>query len=376
MASMVKSTAPETALVLCGGGARAAYQAGALRYLGEAFPKKLFPVVTASGTGALNAAILAGSGRSWREATRGVVEAWSAFHPERAFEPRSLWDLVAQLVRHAPSPKQSLLDPNPLREHLTDRLPTGEAGVLTGLRQSLDEGWLEGVAVTTTHYASLSTVTWAQGAVLDDWAHGRRTARQTALTVDHLMAALALALLYPAVDIEGEWHGAGVGMLHPLSPALHLGADKVLAISTRAETVETPEAEESYPSPLQVASILSNTLLLDTLDADAAAMRRIDRLARQIPPEKREGLAPTDVLVLRPSVDLTAVAERLDVEVGATLGTVLQYLHGEGTRLPDLLSKRLFAPAYLRRLLLLGYTDARRQHDRIAEFLRSNLESV
>jgi NTE family protein len=190
------------------------------------------------------------------------------------------------------------------------------------------------------------------------------------------MAALALALLYPAVDIEGEWHGAGVGMLHPLSPALHLGADKVLAISTRAETVETPEAEESYPSPLQVASILSNTLLLDTLDADAAAMRRIDRLARQIPPEKREGLAPTDVLVLRPSVDLTAVAERLDVEVGATIGTVLQYLHGEGTRLPDLLSKLLFAPAYLRRLLLLGYTDARRQHDRIAEFLRSNLESV
>ncbi len=362
------SDSTATALVFGGGGARAAYQAGSLRYLGEAFPEKSFPVVTASGTGAFNAALLAGSGRPWPEATRGVVEAWSALRPERAFEPRSLWDLVTQLVRHAPSAKQSLLNPSPLCDLLTDRLPTEEHGALSGIQEQLDDGWLDAVAVTTTHYTSLSTVTWAQGAILDDWAHGRRTARQTTLTLDHVMAALALALLYPAVDIEGEWHGAGVGMLHPLSPALRLGADRVLAISTQSETVASTGADESYPSPLQVASILSNTLLLDTLDADAAAMGRVDRLARQLPSEKREGLAPTDVLVLRPSVDLTAVAESLDVEVGATLGTVLQYLHGEETRLPDLLSKLLFAPAYLRRLLLLGYTDARRQHDRIDEF--------
>mgnify|MGYP006278241663 CR=1 FL=1 len=365
------TSSPSTALVLGGGGARTAYQVGVLRYLGDAFPQHSFPIITASGTGALNATLLAGSNRPWPEATCEVVEAWSTLHPDRVFEPRSLWDLVTQLVRHAPSPQQSLLNPTPLRTHLNERLAVGEEGSLAGVREALDDGWLDALALTTTHYASLSTVTWTQGRSLGDWSNERRRARERALTVDHVMASMALALLYPAVSIDGEWHGAGVGMLHPLAPALRLGADRMLAISTRSANVGSAEVgEEPYPSPLQVASILSNTLLLDTLDADAASMERIDRLARQVPPDERSGLDPADVLVLQPSVDLTAVAEALDVQVGSTLGTVLQYLHGEGTRLPDLLSKLLFAPVYLRRLLLLGYTDAQGQHDRIARFLK------
>ena len=364
-------SSPTLALVLGGGGARTAYQAGALRYLGETFPETPVSIVTASGMGALNAALLTGQAQPWPAATREAVETWTSLRPSRVFEPRSLWDLVTQLVRHAPSPKQSLLDPAPLRHVLDDRLPTDEDDGLTGVREGLEERWLDALALTTTHYASLRTVTWTQGGSLDGWPHGRRTARSGPLTVDHMMAAAALALLYPAVALDNEWHGAGVGMLHPLSPALQLGADRVLAFSTRPATIGTTQSEsESYPSPLQVASVLSNTLLEDTLDADAATMERIDRLARKLPPEEREGLDPTDALVLRPSVDLTAVADGLDVAVDATLGTVLQYLHGEEAHLPDLLSMLLFEPAYLRRLLLLGYTDARRQHDRLAALLR------
>jgi NTE family protein len=364
-------SSPTLALVFGGGGARTAYQAGALRYLGEAFPETPISIVAASGMGAFNAALLAGRAQPWPEATREAVEAWTTLCPSRVFEPRSLWDLVTQLVRHAPSPKQSLLDPSPLRRHLSEHLPADADGTLAGVRRSVDGGWLDALALTTTHYASLRTVTWTQGRSLDDWPHERRTARSGPLTVDHVMAAQALALLYPVVALDDEWHGAGAGMLHPLSPALRLGADRVLALSTRPATVETPATDdEPYPSPLQVASILSNTLLLDTLDADAATMDRIDRLACKLPPDERDGLAPTDVHVLRPSVDLTAVASGLDGAVDAALGSVLQYLHGEGTRLPDLLSKLLFEPAYLRRLLLLGYTDARRRHDRLAALLR------
>mgnify|MGYP000459246740 CR=1 FL=1 len=186
------------------------------------------------------------------------------------------------------------------------------------------------------------------------------------------MAAGALALLYPAVAVGDEWHGAGAGMLHPLSPALRLGADRILAVSTRPETKEADASEaESYPSPLQIASILSNTLLEDTVDADAASLDRINQLAQKLSPEEREGFDPADVLVLRPSVDLTAVAEGLDVEIATSLGPVLQYLHGEETRLPDLSSMMLYAPEYLRRLLLIGYTDAQNRHDRIAQVLRT-----
>jgi NTE family protein len=363
------SSEPSFGLVLGGGGARAAYQAGALRYLGETFPRAPFPIVTASGMGAVTAAFLAGTDRSWREATRGVVEVWSDLRPERVYTPRSLWDLVSQLVRQSPSPKQSLLDPSPLRELLDERLAQGADGTLSGIDEGLADGWLEAVAMTTSHYGTLSTITWTQGRSLDDWPHARRTARTGPLTVDHVRAAMGLALLYPAVSIDREWHGAGVGMLHPLAPALRLGADRILAVSTRSASRDEASAEEAYPSPLQVASILSNTLLQDTLHADAAMMGRIDRLVRSLPPDERDGVEPADVLVLRPSVPLTAVAESVNEEVDASMGAVLQYLHAEEARLPDLLSMLLFAPAYLRRLLLLGYSDARQQHDRLADFL-------
>lgn len=369
-ASSSTSTSPP-ALVLGGGGARTAYQAGVLRYLGEAFPETPVPIVTASGMGAVNAAILAGRARPWPEATRAVSELWSTLRPDRVFAPQSLWDLVGQLVRHAPSTRQSLLDPTPLRDQLAERLPIEPDGTLSGIGRTLDGGWLRAVALTTTHYASLTTVTWAQGRSLADWSHGQRIGRPATLTVDHVMAAMALALLYPAVAIDGAWHGAGAGMLHPLAPALRLGADRLLAVSTRAKTDDaTHGQDESYPSPLQIASILSNTLLEDTIDADAASLDRVNRLGQKLPSEKREGLDPVDVCVIRPSVDLTAVAEALDVEIGASLGPVLQYLHGEGARLPDLSSMLLYEPAYLRRLLLMGYTDAERQHDRIERVLR------
>jgi NTE family protein len=301
-----------------------------------------------------------------------VGELWSTIRPTRVYEPQSLWDLVGQLVRHAPSARQSLLDPTPLRNQLADRLPTASDGTLSGVQRTIDEGWLEAMAVTTTHYASLTTVTWAQGQSLEGWSHARRAARSTTLTIDHAMAAGALALLYPAVAIQDEWHGAGAGMLHPLAPALRLGAGRILAVSTRPETEEkTDPEEESYPSPLQIVSILSNTLFEDTVDADAASLGRINRLAQKLPPDERDGLDPVDVVVLRPSVDLTAVAEGLDVGIGTSLGAVLQYLHGEETRLPDLSSMLLYEPEYLRRLLLIGYTDAQNQHDRIAHVLRS-----
>jgi NTE family protein len=117
-----------------------------------------------------------------------------------------------------------------------------------------------------------------------------------------------------------------------------------------------------------VASILSNTLLLDTVAADAAMLRRLDRLGQQVDAADREGLAPTGVFVLRPSVPLTDVARATRPDVGQTLGAVLRYLHAEGDALPDLLSLLLYDPAYLRRLLLLGYADARNQHDRLAAF--------
>ena len=326
------------------------------------------PVVTASGMGAVNAALLASD--ALPASTKALVRFWASLRPAAVHEPRSLWGLVGQLVRHAPSARQSLLDPSPLRARLADRLGVTDATApLPGVADARQAERLDALALTATRYATLQTVTWTQGQALDPWPHARRQARATTLTLDHVMAAAALPLLYPAVDVEGGWHGAGVGMLRPLAPALRLGARRLLVVSTRAEASERePEASGSYPSPLQVASILSNTLLLDTVAADAAMLRRLDRLGQQVDAADREGLAPTGVFVLRPSVPLTDVARATRPDVGQTLGAVLRYLHAEGDALPDLLSLLLYDPAYLRRLLLLGYADARNQHDRLAAF--------
>jgi NTE family protein len=351
------------ALVLGGGGARAAYQAGVLRYLGEAFPDRPLPIVTGVGAGALTAAVLAGTPGSWPEATARAVRFWEALRPGRVFEPRSLWDLVGQLVRHAPSARQSLLDSAPLREALGEALPTGPDGRLTGIRDNGNGGWLQAVALTTTTYATADTVTWVDGA--DRPAAGRSTSdtevRTAALGVDHVLAAASLALLFPAVELDGAWHGAGVGLRRPTQPAAAVGADGVLAVSARAgrqarddQAGDGPggdrRASAKYPSPLRIASILSNTLLLDSLDQDVAER-------------------PGPAVLLRPSADPTGLADRLNVDVGSELGAVLQYLHAEEDGLPDLLSLLCYTPEYLRRLLLLGYADAEARHPSLAAFL-------
>lgn len=370
------SPSDRSALVLSGGGARTAYQAGVLRYLAEAFPEAMPRVVTGVGMGGVNAALWAGA-KQQGGAVAQLVRFWDGMEAGDVFEARSLWDLIAQIMHHTPSENQSLLDLTPLRRRLTTMLSPAPDGTLPGMGSALAAGRLRALALTTSRYATQQTVTWTQtasgSAMMDGWTHDRRRAVNTQLTMDHAVASAALALLFPAVRIGSAWHGAGVGMLHPLAPALQLGARRLLVVSTRPESTAAsapaePEDGDPYPSPLQIASLLSNTLLLDAPEQDAGTADRIDDLLQRLPPDDRP-LPPADVLVLRPSTDLTALANDLDVDVDAQLGTTLRYLHAEETALPDLLSVLLYAPNFVRRCLLLGYADAERQHDRIETLL-------
>ena len=377
---MTDSSSSASALVLSGGGARTAYQAGVLRFVTETFPDATPEAVTGVGMGSVNAALWGGGGASPEAATKQLVQFWDEMTPPDVFEARSIWDLVTQIMHRTPSENQSLLDLAPLRRTLTRILSPADDGTLPRLATRLDTRRLRALALTTSRYATGETVTWVQTENahpgIDDWEHGRRRAEAIDVTLDHVLASASLALLFPAVEIGGAWHGAGVGMLHPLAPAVRLGADRLLVISTRPEA--SPEANVSpadgpvsdpYPSPLQIASLLSNTLLLDAPEQDAVTAERIDDLVRRLPPNDRP-LSPADVCVLRPSTDLTALAEDLDLDIGDRLGATLRYLHAEDSGLPDLLSILLYAPEFVRRCLLLGYTDAEAQADRIERVLR------
>jgi NTE family protein len=354
-----------------------------LRFVTEAFPDATPEAVTGVGMGSVNAAIWCGGGNSPEAATDQLVRFWDEMTPSDVFEARSIWDLVTQIMHRTPSENQSLLDLTPLRRTLTRILSPADDGTLPRLAARLDTRRLRALALTTSRYATGETVTWVQAEdaspEIDDWEHGRRRAEAIDVTLDHVLASASLALLFPAVQIGGAWHGAGVGMLHPLAPAVRLGADRLLVVSTRpdaspdnapatdASTTDAP-APDPYPSPLQIASLLSNTLLLDAPEQDAVTAERIDDLVRRLPPDDRP-LSPADVCVLRPSTDLTALAEDLNLDIGDRLGATLRYLHAEDSGLPDLLSILLYAPEFVRRCLLLGYTDAETQAERIERVL-------
>ena len=361
------------ALVLGGGGARAAYQTGVLCYVGEAFPDASMPLMTGVSAGSINAAHLAADPGPWKERTARLTSYWTDLTADDVFVPRSLWTMARSLLWRTPSKKQTLLDTAPLRAYLDRRLPTDDAGRLTGVADNLDAGRLEGLAISTSNYATLQTVTWVQGCSMHDWERPNRIGRRATLSLDHVMASTALPMVFPAVRLDDAWYGdGGLRMLDPLAPAVHLGADRLFVVSTRYERSQA-EANRSgrtpaYPSPFQMMGILANVLLLDVLEHDAAVLRRINRLVRKLRPGEHEPLQPIDLLVLRPSVDLGALAGDYQMDLGGAMGTLLSSVQWRTDPPPDWWSMLLFHPDYLDRLLEIGYNDARRQHDRIEAF--------
>jgi len=362
-----------TALVLGGGGARAAYQTGVLCYVGETFPEAEIPLMTGVSAGSINAAHLAADPASWPERTARLTSYWQELSTEDVFTPRSLWTVGRSLVEGTPSPKQTLLDTSPLRRYLDERLPTDDTGQFTGVAENLDEGRIEGLAISTSNYDTLQTVTWVQGCSMRGWQRPNRVGRRATLGLDHVMASTALPVIFPAVQLEDGWYGdGGLRMLDPLAPAVHLGAERLFVISTRYERsqaeADRTQRPHAYPSLFQMAGILANVLMLDVLEHDAAVLRRINRLLRRLPSEKRGRLRPIDLLIIRPSVDLGALAADYEVDIGGAMGTLLSAVQWRSDPPPDWMSMLLFEPSYLQALLEIGYNDAKRQHSRIEAF--------
>lgn len=371
------------AIALGGGGARAAYQAGVLRRLGREFPSLRPAILIGESAGAINAAYLAAYRGNLRDASEGLAQLWSQLTTDRIFRVEAHWlirnalrwgaRLVSGGWRLAPEVR-GLLDTAPLRSLLETSLG-GKDGEIATIARNLEDGHLRGIALTTIDYATGETVTWVQGCRLEAWERPLRRSVKTRLTVDHVMASAALPLVFPAVALGGSWHGDGGVRLHaPLSPAVHLGANKILAISTRwsgAASEPLEPAPLAYPPLAQVGGVLLNSVFLDLMDQDALNLQRLNGLLRRIPPGKRLGLRPIDLVVIRPSQDLGRLARACE----SCLPHGLRFMtRGLGTReasSPDLLSLLMFEPRYLRRLIEIGEADAQAHIDEIAAFLEA-----
>lgn len=371
----------DCALVLSGGGARSAYQAGVLHYIAEAFPDRAFTIMTGVSAGAINAAQLANHTGTFPEAAARLVQTWRAVRLEDVMEPESRWKVLRTLLRRArsngeqPLPEDTLrglVDNAPLRAFLKRHLQTTD-GRLHGVAFNLKRGTLRAFAVTTTNYSTGQSVTWVEGRNIENWERPDRRGVQTELTVEHILASAALPFVFPAIRLGDAWYGdGGISLLTPLAPAIHLGADAILAISTRYKrTQEEGNAPDvvGYPPAAQILGMLLNAIFLDTFDQDAAMLERINRLVRQLPPHQRQGLRPVRLLILRPSVDLGKLAAEYPPPTQGALRFLTWGLGATETKTPDSLSMMLFEPDYIARLLEIGYEDARRQHDHLAEFL-------
>lgn len=365
---------PVQALVLSGGGARAAYQAGVLRYIAEAFPETNFPILIGVSAGAINTSYLANHTGSLTEATSGLIKAWRDIDETRVFNPESSLSLLGRFIHRsggADGKRQALLDPAPLRRFLSTRLEA-EGGVLAGIQRNIEHGRLTACAVTATNYATGQTITWIEGADIEAWERPNRRSVPTRLTVDHIMASTALPILFPAVQIDGAWYGdGGVRLSAPLSPAIHLGANRILAVSTRYERSRA-EADDpatfGYPPAAQIIGVLMNAIFLDVLDKDARNLERVNEIVRELPAHRRHGLRPIEFLVLRPSEDLGRRAANHPLNVSGALGVITRGFGTSETKSPDWLSMLLFEEEYIEHLLELGRKDAAQQHDRLAAF--------
>lgn len=369
------------AFVMGGGGARSAYQAGVLRYLSRRFPDLEIPIITGVSAGAINAAHLAAHHGTFRQAADELNQLWGELTVDRVFRTdlgslrRHLFRWSRQLLsggKGGTLKVRGLLDTQPLREYLAEAMHAVN-GELTGIRYNLATGRLKAAALSTTNYSTGQSVLWVQGHDVEEWERPNRRSRVTTLSVDHVMASAALPIVFPAVRIGGRWFGdGGIRLTAPLSPALHLGADRILAISTRRVRSRTEADSPSvtgYPPPVQVAGVLMNAIFLDLLDEDALRLSRVNQLLAGLDPDKRRGMRRVRLLTLRPSADLGRLAGRFEPRLPRAIRYMTRGLGTRHTETPDFLSLIMFQPDYLGELMRVGEADAESREAELAELL-------
>lgn len=371
----------ELGLVLGGGGARGAYQVGVLRWLARRYPELHVPIITGVSAGALNAAKLASHHGTFEQAVEELNALWRGLTVEEVFHvdaPRlaltgARW--MAQLSSggriHAPQVR-GLLDTTPLRALLEEVLPNVD-GTLAGIDYNLHRGTLRALAIITTSYTTGQSVVWVQGHGIRPWKRPLRKAVHAPITIDHIMASAALPLFFPAVQVGNEWYGdGGIRLAAPLSPALHLGASRVLAVSTRYErTVAESDRPDvvGYPPPAQVLGVLLNAVFLDLIDQDMLRLERLNQLLEMLPAESRLGLRRVKLLVIRPSRDLGALSSGFERGLPRAFRFLVRGLGTRRTRSPDVLSMLGFVPGYLQALIALGEADAESRAADIEAFM-------
>lgn len=374
------------ALILSGGGARAAYQVGVLKAVAEILPPGAcnpFPIICGTSAGAINAVTLASHEGCFSDAVAELEAIWRNLDPGSVYRygwrevMRGLGRVLGSLFNQGVGVARpiALLDNSPLRD-LIDRTVHFER-----IDRAIGRGDLDAVCVTAMGYTSGQSVAFFQGKPeLQGWRAFRRMGRPVLLNADHLMASSAIPTLFPTTKIEHEYFGDGaLRQLAPISPALHLGADKVFIIGVSGNRAPKPRDDaprtRHSPSMAQVVGHMLNSAFVDTLEADIEHLERINRLVGMIPEETRVAngihLKQVDNLIVWPSEAVDRIAGR---KIRYLPGSIRTFLWRTGATASGggatAASYLLFAQPFIDDMISLGYRDAMWEADAMRVFFR------
>jgi len=368
---------PTVGLVLTGGGSRSAYQVGVLLALAEMLPRARnpFQVIVGTSAGAVAASVLAAEAHHWRRAVAGLERVWANFQSHQVFHVDAShmlragahWVLALISGGMVLSPPKSVLDNSPLRELL------GVHVDCSGIRRSIERGHLRAFALCASSYSTGRTVAFFDGIdSIRDWSRVQRIGVRTQLTLDHLMASAAIPLLFPPMRIGDEYYGDGaMRQVHPLSPAIHLGADRLLIIGVRARRaagVQVNRLPPIMPTPGEIFNYMLDTLFTDQIYSDLEQLERFNELVHAAPQAARGG-RPIETLMLAPSVDPRELAARHAREIPRGLRVLLRVIGGRDVSGDQLASYLTFEAGYTRALIELGYRDAMEARSALMAFM-------
>jgi NTE family protein len=370
------------ALVLSGGGARAAYQVGVLRAIAEFLPRHAhnpFPIICGTSAGALNATTLAVNALYFRKGVQYLANIWKNFQvhhvyrsdPLGVFNNSARWltGLLLSTMGINKLNRVSLLDNSPLTDLLNQTLPCER------IQESINAGLLYALSITASGYGSGQSITFYQGVKgIRPWKRARRLGIPARINTQHLLASSAIPFIFPAVRIHREYFGDGsMRQIAPLSSALHLGATRVLIIGLGQGGPETPRRRlmGDYPSLAQIAGHALNSIFLDSMEVDLERLQRINRTVSMMPEEVRQAvkLRHVDVLVVAPSQPLDRIAERYIARLPWPIRFLLRAVGAMRRSGANLVSYLLFDKGYCRALIELGYQDALQRKVEIMAFL-------